>query len=59
MVAMEYHKYTDLLRKQRPSESLQDYIAYWMEMCHNMEMDLSTINNKLGIVLFIKNMYNK
>ena len=29
-------------------------------MCHcSMKMDLSTINNKLVIVLFIKNMYNK
>ena len=60
MVAMEYHSATDLLRKQRPNESLQDYIAYWMEMCHlSMKMDLSMINNKLVIVLFIKNMYNK
>ena len=60
MVAMEYHAATDVLRKQRPSESLQDCIAYWMEMCHySMKMDPSTINNKLVIVLSIKNMYNK
>ena len=60
MVAMKYHTATDLLRKQRPGESLQDYIAYWMEMCHcSMKMDLSMINNKLFIVLFIENMYNK
>ena len=55
IVAMEYHAATDLLRKQRPSESLQDYIVYWTEMCHcSMKMDLSMINNKLVIVLFIK-----
>ena len=60
MVAMEYHAATDLLRKQRPSESLQDYIVYWMEMCYCiMKIDPSMINNKLVIVLFIKNMYNK
>ena len=60
MVAMEYHAATDLLRKQRPNESLQHYIAYWTEMCnHSMKMDLSMINNKLVIILFVKNMYNK
>ena len=60
VVAMEYHATTNLLRKQRPNESLQDYIVYWMEMCHgNMKMGSSTINNKLVIVLFVKNMYSK
>ena len=60
MVATEYHEATDLLRKQRPSESLQDYFAYWMEMCHHsMKVDPSAINNKLVIILFVKNMYNK
>ena len=60
MVAMKYHAATDLLRKQRPNESLQDYIVYWTEKCHcSMKMDPSTINNKLVIVLFVKNMYNK
>ena len=60
MVAMDYHAAIDLLRKQRASESLQDYITYWTEMCHHsMKMDPSTINNKLVIVLFVKNMYNK
>ena len=29
-IAMEYHAATDLLRKQRPNESLQDYITHWM-----------------------------
>ena len=46
MVATEYHAATDLLRKQRANESLQDYIVYWMEICHHsMKMDTSTINN--------------
>ena len=55
MVATEYHAATDLLRKQRPNESLQDYITYWTEMCHcSMKMDPSTINNKLVIILFVK-----
>ena len=27
MVATDYHAATELLRKQRPNESLQDYIA--------------------------------
>ena len=40
MVATEYHADTDLLRKQRSNESLQDYIVYWMEMCHcSVKMD--------------------
>ena len=57
---MDYHAATDLFRKQRPSESLQDYITYWTEMCQqSMKMDPSTINNKLVIVLFVKNKYNK
>ena len=48
MVATEYHTATDLLRKQRPNESLQYYITYWTEMCHcSMKMDLSTFSNKL------------
>ena len=60
MVATEYHTATDLLRKERPNESFQDYIAYWTEMCHHsLIMDPSTMNNKLVIVLFVKNMYNK
>ena len=32
MVAMEYHMTIDVLRKQMPNESLQDYITYWTEM---------------------------
>ena len=56
----EYHIATDLLRKQRPNESLQDYIAYWTEKCHcSMKMDPNAINNKLVIILFVKNMHNK
>ena len=38
----------------------EDYTAYWIEMCHcRVKMDPSMINNKLVIVLFVKNMYNK
>ena len=60
MVAMGYHTATDFLRKQKPNESLQDYITYWTEMCHpSMKIDPSAINNKLVIVLFVKNMYSK
>ena len=60
MVAMEYHAATDLLRKQRPNESLQDYIAYWMAMYHiSIKMHPGMINNKIVIVLFVKIMYNK
>ena len=60
MVATKYNTATDLLRKQRPNESLQDYIANWTEMCHcSMKIDQSMINHKLVIVLFVKNMYNK
>ena len=34
LVATDVHAATDLLRKQHAGESLQDYIAYWTEMCH-------------------------
>ena len=51
---------TDLLRKQHADELLQDYNAYWTEMCHrSMKHDPRNIDNKLVIVLFIKNIYNK
>ena len=33
-VATDVHTATDLLRKQCADELLQDYIAYWTEMCH-------------------------
>ena len=60
MVAMDYQAATDLLRKQRHNESSQHYIAYWTEMCHcSMKMDPHTINDKLVIVLLVKNMYKK
>ena len=57
---MNYHAATELLRKQRPNESLQDYIAYWTKMCHHsVKIDPSTINNKLVIILIVKNIYKK
>ena len=60
MVSTEYHAANNLLRKQRPNESLQGYITYWMEICHcSMKMDPSIMNNKLVIVLYVKNVYNK
>ena len=34
VVATDVHAATDLLRKQHANELLQDYIAYWTEMCH-------------------------
>ena len=33
-VATDVHEATDLLRKQHSAELLQDYIAFWAEMCH-------------------------
>ena len=60
LVATDMHVATDLLIKQCANESLQDYIAYWTEMCHqSMKCDPTTIGNKLMIILFIKNLYNK
>ena len=60
LVAMNVDATTDLLRKQCANESLQDYFAYWTEMCHqSMRCDPITIDNKLIIILFIKNLYNK
>ena len=59
-VATDVHAATDLLRKQHADESLQDYIAYWTKMCHrSMKYHPTSIDNKLVIVLFIKNLYNK
>ena len=34
LVATDMHAAPDLLRKQHADELLQDYIAYWTEMCH-------------------------
>ena len=34
LVATDMHVVTNLLRKQHANELLQDYIAYWTEMCH-------------------------
>ena len=49
MVAMVYHAATDLLRKQKTLDSLQDYIAYWMEICHcSTKMDPCMINKFLA-----------
>ena len=57
--ATDMHVAMDLLRKQCADELLQDYIAYWTEMCHgSMKCDPTTIDNKLMIILFIKNIYN-
>ena len=59
-VATDVHVATDLLRKQHSDELLQDYIAYWTEMCHrSMKHDPANIDNKIVIFLFIKNLYNK
>ena len=60
LVATDVHVATDLLlRKQHTDELLQDYIAFWTEMCHrSMKCDPMNIDNKLVIVLFIKNLYN-
>ena len=59
-VATDVHVATDLLRKQHADESLHDYIVYWTGMCHSgMKCDPANIDNKLVIVLFIKNFYNK
>ena len=60
LVSTDMHAATDLLRKQHADESLQDYIAYWTEVCHqSMKCDPTTIDDMLMIVLFIKNLYNK
>ena len=60
LVATDLHAATELLRKQHTDELLQDYIAYWTEVCHqSMKMDPTTIDNKLMITLFIKNLYNR
>ena len=59
-VATDIHVAIDLLRKQHAYELLQDYIAIWTEMCHqSMKCDPMTIDNKLMIVLFIRNLDNK
>ena len=60
LVATDMHAATYLLRKQYGNELLQDYIAYWTEMCHqSMKCNPTTMDNKLMIILFIKNLYNK
>ena len=60
LVVKDVHVATDLLRKQCVNELLQDYIAYWTEMCHwSMKCNPMTIDNKLIFVLFMKNLYSK
>ena len=60
LVATDVHAARDLLRKWHPDELLQDCIAYWTETCHrSMKHDLMNIDNKLVVILFIKNLYNK
>ena len=59
-MAADVHAAKDLLRKQHANEMLQDYIAYWTEMCHqSMKCDAMTIDNMLVIMLFLMNLYNK
>ena len=59
-VARDVNVATNLLRKQCADKSLQDYIAYWTEICHrSLKLDPASIDNKIVIVLFIKNLYNK
>ena len=59
-MATDVHAATDLLTKQCINGLLQDDIAYWTEVCHrSMKHDPMNIDNKLVIVLFIKNLYNK
>ena len=56
----DIHAATDLLRKQCANESLQYYIAYWTKMCHrSMKNNPMNIDNKIVIVLFTTNLYNK
>ena len=46
LVTIDLHAATDLLRKQHANESLQGYIAYWTEMCHqSMKYNPMTIDN--------------
>ena len=60
LVATDVHAATDLLRKQHAHELLEEYIAYWTELCHwSMKCDLMTIDSKLMIILCIENFYHK
>ena len=60
MVAMDYHTAMTYGENKDPMSHLQDYIAYWTEMCQlSMKRDPSTTNNKLVIILFVKNIYDK
>ena len=46
-VATDVHVATNLLGKQCADELLQDYIAYWTEICHrSMKCDPANIDNK-------------
>ena len=59
LVAIDVHAATDLLRKQCANKLLQDYIAYGTRICHwSLKWDPMTIDNKLMITIFIKNLYN-
>ena len=54
-IATEVHAASDLHRKQRPDETLQEYILNFMDLTEKgMEIDPAKITNHVIIFLFIK-----
>ena len=59
-IAMEVHAASDLQRKQRPEETVQEYIKNFTDLTEKaMAIDPCNITNHVIIFLFIKNLYNK
>ena len=59
-IAMDVHVSSDLHCKQRPDETLQEYIQKFTDLNEKlMGIDPANITNHFIIFLFTKNLYNK
>ena len=58
-IVTEVHTVSDLHCKQRPNETLQEYIQNFTDLTKKaMEIDPANITSHAIIFLFIKNLYN-
>ena len=60
LISMEVHAASDLHRKLQPDETLQEYIQNFTDLTEKaMDVDHVNITNRVGISLFIRNLYNQ
>ena len=58
-IATKVHTSSDLHRKQRPDETLQEYIQNFTDLTEKPICVDQAITNQVIIFLFIKNLYDK